>query len=85
MNQRIDELTKTLWNGAVKSFQDLEQLRIIILNLKITLAHLQDNPEIRALNQIATIIEDAVKNLENTTYQAKEIAKENKGAIKEMF
>lgn len=84
MNQRIDELSKLLWNGSDKAFQDLEQLRVIVINLKITLAHLQDNPDVRALNQVATIIESSIKNLEQITYSVKEIAKEigieNKGS-----
>lgn len=76
MNPKINELTQKLQKGAVKSYNDLEQLRIIVLNLKITLAHLSNTPETRALNQIASIIENSIRNLENITHQVKEIAKE---------
>lgn len=75
MNKQIDQLTKELWELSTKSFKELEHIRRTLFNIKVSVSKL-NHSETRALDTIATYIENAIVKLETGTYRIKEISKE---------
>lgn len=76
MNNRIDELTKRLFDGSTKAFEELKRLELIIMNVKIATARLGDIPDARALSKTGDIINSALIGLESTTKSVRDISKE---------
>lgn len=70
----IEQLCNLLIEGSNKTYNDIEQIRIILINLKITIAKLQDPPEVRALNKTGDTIEEVLINFERTSKRVGEIA-----------
>lgn len=73
--EKIDELTKRLFNGATSAFADLKKIELILLNLKIETNRI-DSPNARALARAGEIIEEAVVGLEDSTKAVRDMAKE---------
>ena len=71
----INEESIKLFNTATSAFSALKQLEYLGLNIQITLAHLEDSPEARALRESISILTTSVKSLENGTEGVKEVAK----------
>lgn len=76
MNERIDYLSKALWSGSIETFQEVETIRLILLNMKITVAKMSSNPDARALDRVSDIIEEAILKLEKRTLEVRDVAKE---------
>ena len=74
--EKIDELTKELFNGATSAFASLKQLEMLTINISIATAKLQGNPEGRALAKSAEIINDEIVKLEDSTKSVRDMAKE---------
>lgn len=75
MNKQIDELTKKLFDGSTKAFDELKRLEMIIINIKIATAKI-NHPEARALSKTGDIIEQALIGLEDSTKNVRDISKE---------
>lgn len=75
MNKQIDELSKDIWKGTQLAFSELERLKMIVLNLQITCAHLPETPDTRALDKTAEIMKDAIVKIEEYTKQGRDLAK----------
>jgi 6-phosphofructokinase len=75
MNERIDELTKEIWNEDVKVFNSTEGLRKLLINLKIITANLpnENKAEIKAFGGF---LEDNITKLQESTKKIKELTKE---------
>ncbi len=75
MNERINELTKEIWNEDVKVFNSTESLRKLLINLKIITANLhnENKAEIRAFGGF---LEDSITKLQESTKKIKELTKE---------
>lgn len=75
MNERIDKLTKDIWNEDVKVFNSTESLRKLLINLKIITANLpnENKGEIRAFGEF---LEDSIVKLQESTKKIKELTKE---------
>lgn len=80
---KADAMTKVLWEGAVRAHGQLEQLRLILINIKIATAKLQGNPEGQALQATADIIERAIIELEGSTKVVRDVSKVIAKLIKE--
>ena len=73
---RINELTIGLFDGATKAYDDLERLKMLTINIRISVARMADNPDARALAQVADIFAESIENLEENTKVVREGAKE---------
>lgn len=74
-NKQLDILSKEIWEHSTKGFEELERIKLTLINIRISVAKL-DNAEARALDTIADYITHSIDSLEKGTYRLKEISKE---------
>lgn len=75
MNERIDKLTKDIWDEDIKVFNSTESLRKLLINLKIITANLpnENKAEIKAFG---VFLENNITKLQESTKKIKELSKE---------
>ena len=75
MNEKINDLTKELWEESVKSFVELEKIKLTLINIKISVAKI-NSTEKNVLSIVADRIAEAIDEVESYTGRIKDIAKE---------
>jgi hypothetical protein len=73
MNEKVNELTKDIWNEDIKVFNSTEALRKTLINLKIIATETNRKDEITAF---ASFLEQHIKTIQDGTYRIKEIVKQ---------
>lgn len=76
IQQQVNEISKEIFKGTQLAFRDLEKIKLICLNIKISVGKLGDNPEARVLSEIGDIITEAVNKIEEYTNGGKEASKQ---------
>lgn len=84
IQQQINNITKQLSKGNRIVFRDLETIKLICINVKISVAKLGDNPEAKALSEIGDIITEAVNKIEEYTNKGEEIYKQIEQLINQL-
>lgn len=81
MNKNIDKLTLDIWTDVTGVFEELEKIKMSLINIKISVAQIESN-ERGALATVADYLEKSIKDIQNNTFSIKEnakaIAKHNK-------
>lgn len=72
----INEISKEIFKGTQLAFSDLEKIKLICINIKISVGKLGDNPEARALSTIGDIITEAVDKIEEYTKKGRDASKQ---------
>ena len=72
----IDKLSIDIFNGATSAFSQLEVLKVIVLNLKISVAKLPQSADTRALSEIGDIMTRAINEIELMTKGGRDVSKE---------
>ncbi|AKL95565.1 hypothetical protein CACET_c21180 [Clostridium aceticum] len=76
MNTEIDNYTKDLWQNAVDIFDGLEKIKMTLVNIKISVAKMDNSEEARVMNAIASYIENSIDSIEEKTQFIRNISKE---------
>ncbi|AOY77392.1 hypothetical protein [Clostridium formicaceticum] len=76
MNTEIDNYTKDLWQNAVDIFDGLEKIKMTLVNIKISVAKMNNSEEARVMNAIASYIESSIDSIEEKTEYIRNISKE---------
>ena len=63
IKNELDKLSLNLFNGTQNAFYELETIKRICMNIKISVAHLGNSPDTRALSQIGDIIIESVNKI----------------------
>ncbi|MBB6219032.1 uncharacterized protein YtpQ (UPF0354 family) [Anaerosolibacter carboniphilus] len=71
---KMNEDSKRIWKGATDVFIDLERLRMVILNIKISVAKV-NTEEHRALSTIADYLAESIDRIEEKTKEIRELSK----------
>jgi len=75
IQSQINESTKDIYNGAVGVYENLEQLKMIVFNLKLTCARIPETPDTRALSKIADIMKESIDKMELGTQCGRDASK----------
>jgi hypothetical protein len=73
--KNIDDLTLELHGESKKAFIGLENIKLTLINIKISVAKL-NSTEAGVLSTIANHVEEQIDVIEQSTFRSKEIAKE---------
>lgn len=76
IQQQINEISKDIFSDMQLSFNQLEQIKLICLNIKISVGKIYDNPESKALSAIGDIITEAVNDIERYTKKGRDASKQ---------
>lgn len=79
----LDDDSNVLFKIATSAFSSLEILKILVFNLQITLAHLGDSPDTRALGETAKILNESIIKLEGGTGELKDLSKKWRDILNE--
>lgn len=81
MNEKINTLSKQTWEAAVAMFDEIEDIRVTLVNIRILVASMQNNQNAKGLDVIANQIQESLVMLTERSKiirdAAKEIGKEN--------
>jgi|GEM_PF-5499361 len=84
MNKDIDKLTIDIWKDVTNVFEELEKIKMSLINIKISVARI-DSTERGALSTVADYLENSIKDIQLNTFKIKEntkaIARFNKEKI----
>lgn len=80
MNQEIAELAARVHKGTFDAYAEIEDVRLVLINMKISMARMKDAPEpfagdARALNSVTQIVEKAMLQLEERMLRVRAAAK----------
>jgi hypothetical protein len=75
IQSQINEISKGIFNGAVNIYENLEQLKMIVFNLKLTCARIPETPDTRALSKISDIMKESIDKMELDTQIGKNASK----------
>jgi hypothetical protein len=76
IQSQINEISKDIYNGTQLAFSQLEVIRLICLNIKISVGKIGDNPEVRALSTIGDIITESIDKIEEYTKGGRDASKQ---------
>lgn len=85
IKDQINQISKDIYNNTQSAFSDLEKIKLICINIKISVGKLGDNPEARALSTIGDIITESVNKIEAYTMDIKESSKRIGNIISEVY
>lgn len=71
MNKEIDELTLKIWQDTTQVFEELEKIKMSLINIKISVAQI-DSAERGALSTVAEYLNKSISGIQTNTYQIKE-------------
>lgn len=75
MNFEIDKLSKETWEASVGMFDEVEDIRVTLINIRILVANMQDNHHARGLDVIASQIEKSLTRLTDRSKFVRDAAK----------
>lgn len=75
MNPEIDRLSKQTWDASVSIFDEVEDIRVTLINIRIMVANMQDNQHARGLDVIASHIEKSLVELTEKSKFIRDAAK----------
>lgn len=76
MNAEIDRLSKQTWDASVSIFDEVEDIRVTLINIRIMVANMQDNQHARGLDVIASHIEKSLVELTEKSKFIRDAAKD---------
>lgn len=76
MNAEIDKLSRETWQAAVAMFDEVEDIRVTLINIRIMVANMQGNQHAQGLDVIATHIEESLLALTERSKVIRDAAKD---------
>jgi hypothetical protein len=76
MNADVDRLSKEVWEVAVSMFDQVEDIKVTLINIRIMVAGMQENQHARGLDVIASHIEKSLTALTDKSRVIRDIAKD---------
>jgi hypothetical protein len=75
IQEEINKITKLQFAEAIKAFNSMESIRLILINIRICVSKLGNSPDVLALSETANIIEKAIIELEDSSKGIKDSSK----------
>ncbi len=76
MNADVDRLSKQTWEVAVSMFDQVEDIKVTLINIRIMVAGMQENQHARGLDVIASHIEKSLTALTDKSRILRDMAKD---------